>query len=103
MRYDYEDAFEHYRPHYLTTGRKNPCKYRITGEFNTGDYWCEDANNKDDLQYWMYEISRNQTIRMNTIAVQNQFGQLIWTRELGFNDGNHPKFMDSMRCFERAW
>lgn len=102
MRHDYEDAFDHYRPEYLVTGRKNPCRYRITGEFNTADFWCEDADNKEEIEDIFSKINRNETIIQNTISMQNEFGQLMWTKEFGWSDTiKHPKYMDTLKCFER--
>ena len=107
MRYDhdYEFAFYANRPDYLTTGHTNPCNYRLTGCFNTGDYWTEDANNKEDLEAAFRTINRNETIIQYTIALQNKYGQLIWTRVSGFADGiKHPAYMDKMPCLEvRNW
>lgn len=97
--HDYEFAFYALRPDYLTTGKKNPCNYRITGCFNTGDYWAEDADNEEELKAAFRAINSNETIIQNTIALQNKFGQLVWTRELGFAEGiKHPAYMDRMEA-----
>lgn len=103
--YDYEFAFYANRPEYLTTGKKNPCRYRLTGCFNTGDYWVEDADNQEELEAAFRTINANETIIQNTIALQNKFGQLMWTREFGFADGiKHPAYMDKMPQMEvRTW
>lgn len=103
MKYDhdYEHAFYALRPEYLTTGKKNPCNYRITGCFNTGDYFCDDADNKEELEYFLDRIEHNETIVKNTVAIQNKFGQLIWTREFGFvDDMKHPAYMDRMPALQ---
>lgn len=99
--YDYEYAFYALRPEYLTTGKKNPGNYRITGCFNTGDYFCDDADNKEELEYFLDRIGRNDTIVQNSVAIQNKLGQLVWTRELGFNDTiKHPAYMDRMTALQ---
>lgn len=107
MKYDhdYEHAFYALRPEYLTTGKKNPGNYRITGCFNTGDYWVEDADNKEELTAALSKINSNETIVQNTIALQNKFGQLIWTREFGFEKGmKHPAYMDRIKAMEvQTW
>lgn len=97
MKYDhdYEFAFYANRPDYLNKGQKNPCNYRFTGCFNTGDYWTMDADNKEQIEAALRTINGNETVMQNTIALQNKFGQLVWTRETGFNDGIlHPAYMD---------
>ena len=103
MKYDhdYEFAFYATRPEYLKTGKTNPCNYRLTGCFNTGDYWVEDADNQEELKAAFKTINRNETIVQNTIAMQNKFGQLIWTREFGFvGDMKHPAYMDKMPALQ---
>ena len=105
MKHDYEYAFEAYSPDYLNKGQKNAYSYKITGCFNTGDYFVESADNKEDLAWVMRKIYNNETISMGSIAMQNKFGQLMWTYAFGFVEGiKHPKYMDSMGCFEvRNW
>lgn len=107
MRYDhdYEFAFNAFRPDFHK-GQRNPYNYRLTGCFTTGDYWEENADNKEGLEAAMRNINRNDTILQNSIALQNKVGQLIWTREFGFDRStSHPKYMDSMDCFDvnRVW
>lgn len=104
-QYDYEFAFYANRPEYIKTGKKNPCNYRLTGCFNTGDYWVEDADNKEELETAFRTVNSNETIVQNTIALQNKFGQLIWTREFGFEKGmKHPAYMDRIKAMEvQTW
>lgn len=99
MKYDhdYEFAFYANRPDYLNKGQKNPCNYRFTGCFNTGDYWTMDADNKEQIEAALRTINGNETVMQNTIALQNKFGQLVWTRETGFAEGTrHPAYMDKI-------
>ena len=105
IEYEYEYAFFAFRPAYLTKGQKNPGNYRITGCFNNGDYWCDDADNKEELEYFLDRIGRNETIVQNSVAIQNKLGQLVWTREFGFAEGiKHPAYMDKMPQMEvRTW
>lgn len=99
--YDYEFAFYANRPAYLYKGQKNPCNYRFTGCFNTGDYWTMDADNKEQIEAALRTINRNETVIQNTIALQNKFGQLVWTREGGFTEGTwHPAYMDRLPALQ---
>lgn len=99
--YDYEFAFYAKRPDYLNKGQKNPCNYRFTGCFNTGDYWTMDADNKEQIEAALRTINGNETITQNTIALQNKFGQLVWTREFGFEHGiKHPAYMDKLPALQ---
>lgn len=103
MKYDhdYEFAFYATRPEYLKAGETNPCNYRVTGCFNTGDYWTEDADNREELEAAFRTIESNETIILNTIAMQNKYGQLIWSKECGFAEGiAHPKYMDGMKALQ---
>ncbi len=102
-QHDYEFAFYANRPEYLKTGKKNPCNYRFTGCFNTGDYWTLDADNQEQIEAAFRTINGNETIIQNTIALQNKCGQLIWTREDGFTRGmNHPGYMDRLKAMNTA-
>ena len=107
MKYehDYEFAFYANRPDYLYKGQKNRCNYRFTGCFNTGDYWTMDADNKEQIEAALRTINRNETVIQNTIALQNRFGQLVWTRETGFTDGIlHPAYMDKIPALQvKQW
>ena len=103
MKYDhdYEYAFYANRPDYLNKGEKNAYRYKLTGCFNTGDYWVEVANNKDDIAWVMDKIYSNPTVVKSSIAMQNELGQLMWTDKFGFVEGiKHPKYMDEMGWFK---
>lgn len=103
MKYehDYEFAFYANRPDYLYKWQKNPCNYRFTGCFNTGDYWTMDADNKEQIEAALRTINGNETVMQNTIALQNRIGQLVWTRENGFTEGTwHPAYMDKLPALQ---
>lgn len=99
MKYEhnYEEAFYHYRPEYLATGRKNSNQYTITGEYTNGDYFRENADNEEDVDHVLNLLRNRAEVKPDTIALQNRIGQLLWNSETGFNDGIiHPKYMDRM-------
>lgn len=103
MRYehDYEFAFYNYRPEYLATGKKNAARYTITGTYTNGEYFRDYADNKEDVNYHLNTLRNRAEVRPDTIAMQNEIGQLMWNSETGFNEGIiHPKYMDRMECMK---
>lgn len=98
IKYEYEPAYYHYRPEFLATGRKNPERYTFTACDTNGDYWRRFANSKEDILLVMKEIS-NGGIDLNTLSMQNDLGQLMWSKEIGWHK-DHPKYMDDMTCFK---
>lgn len=103
--HDYEFAFNALRPDYIGKGQKNPCNYRLTGCFNTGDYWTQDADNEEELKAAFRTVNGNETVQQNSIALQNKYGQLVWSREFGFEAGIvHPAYMDKIPAMQvRRW
>lgn len=108
MRYDhnYEFAFRHYQPDYLGKGQKHNYKYCVTACRMNGDYFFQGADNKKELEDLLLNINLPMMhIEVDSVAVQNRFGQLIWNSETGFADGCHPKYMDEMPIMNvnRCW
>lgn len=96
----FEYAFYHYRPEYLSTGKKNPSAYTITATTKSGDYFRRYADSKQDIIDVMSEIKKSCVVDDASLAMQNDIGQLMWTREFGWTDDiAHPKYMDMMACF----
>ncbi len=109
MRYDhnYEFAFYHYQPDYLGKCEKNHYNYCVTACRMDGTYFFQGADNKDELEKLLLNVNFPMMhIEVDSVAVQNRFGQLVWNSETGFNDDIiHPKYMDKMPIMEvkRNW
>ena len=103
MRYDYEDAFNHFKPDYLGKGQKNVARYAITGLYTNNDYFRFYAENRKEVEEWLNDLRNRANVNPASIAIQNRFGQLLWNSETGASD-IAPKFMngttdDSDQCF----
>lgn len=109
MRYDrnYEFAFYHYQPDYLGKGEKNHYNYCVTACRMDGTYFFQGADNKDELEELLLNVNFPMMhIEVDSVAIQNRFGQLVWNSETGFNDDiTHPKYMDKMPIMDvkRNW
>lgn len=102
--HNYEEAYYHYRPEFMLTGRRNIARYTLTGNYTNGEYFILHLNNKDEVEHYL-AISRNSVmIEPDSIAMQNEFGQLMWNSETGFTDDLiHPKYMDRMECMKPSF
>ena len=50
-------------------------KYTITGKFNTGDSWEEEAKNKRELEFVLNQVAKNGAI--TTYKITNKKGEDI--------------------------
>lgn len=102
--HNYEFAFYHYRTEYMVTGKKNWGRYTLTGCYTNGDYFRFYCSNKDSVEYRLNQLRNATEVEPDSIAMQNEIGQLMWNSETGFNDGLiHPKYMDSMECMKTSF
>lgn len=101
--HDYEFAFRNYQPDYIGKGQKNPARYTITGCYTNGEYFRVYADNRNEVEEQLNDLRDKCFVEPASIAIQNRFGQLLWTSETGV-EKDSPKFMngtvkDSAECF----
>lgn len=94
--HDYEYAFNHYRPDYIGKGEKNVMRYSITGLRTNGYYFRFFAKNRKEVEEWLNDLRNDVSVNPDSIAIQNRFGQLLWTSENGIvKESNAPQYMNS--------
>lgn len=98
----YEETYNHYKP---DGGEKNYYKYVVTGIYKSGGYFFRGADNKYELENALYIANWNKVL-IDSVAVQDRTGGLIWDSVNGFNEAvKHPKYMDLMDIMSvrRCW